>query len=70
MKLKDAIDLVNKTRRRPTDPPLVLLTTCDECGEKFGMQPQDYNRADVQGHPKLCRPCSIDRRRKARRVSR
>jgi hypothetical protein len=70
MKLKDAIDVVNRTRRRATDPPLVRLAKCDICREEFAMLPQAYSFADVQGHPKVCRPCSVERRRKARRVSR
>ncbi len=70
MKLRDAIDVVNRTRRGPTDPPLVMLAKCDECGEEFAMLPQDHNRAELQKQPKLCRPCAADRRRKARRVSR
>jgi hypothetical protein len=29
------------------------------------MLPQDFSRADVHGHPKLCRPCAVVRRRKS-----
>jgi hypothetical protein len=68
VKLKEAINIINTTRRRSVDPPLVMLANCDECGEDFAMLPQDFSRADVHGHPKICRPCSVERRRKSRRV--
>jgi hypothetical protein len=70
MTLKQAIEIVNTTRRRPNDPPLVMAAKCEDCGEAFAMLPQDYSRADVQGHAKLCRLCAAERRRKARRVAR
>ena len=70
MTLKQAIGVVNKTRRRTSDPALVIGATCNDCGEEFAMLPQDHSRADVQGLPKLCRLCAVERRREARRVRR
>jgi len=70
MTLKQAIAVVNTTRRRSIDPPLVMAAKCQNCGEAFAMLPQDYSRAEVQGQPKLCRFCAVARRREARRVTR
>lgn len=67
MKLREAIEVVNSTKRGPRDAPLVVLAKCSECSEEFAMLPQDFSRAEVQGLPKHCRPCALKKRRESRR---
>ncbi len=70
MKLRDAIEIVNTTRRSPRDPPLVVLKKCDDCREDFALPAQVASRIELaKGDlPTLCRYCALDRRRASRRV--
>jgi hypothetical protein len=68
MKLKDAIDVVNRTRRAERDPALVLHAVCAKCHEEFAILPQDAGLAESMGNEKLCAFCRRERRRASRRV--
>lgn len=67
--LEIAVEVVNTHRRRPIDPPLLLVAICEmpDCGEQFAMMPQDFSRADVHGHPKICRFCTAEYKRNKRK---
>ena len=67
--LAAAIEMINTCRRRTVDAPLVVMASCDECGNDFAMQPQDYNRAEEHKHSKICRLCIPSYRRKKRASS-
>jgi hypothetical protein len=68
--LKNAIDLVNETRRGPRDPPLLVLAQCQGCGGAFAQPANLAGRIAASGGklPTLCRLCALDRRRASRRV--
>jgi hypothetical protein len=70
MKLKDAANLINTTRRGPRDPPLVEVMRCDACRHEFAVPAQVAGRIEqAKGKlPTLCRPCALDKRRASRRV--
>lgn len=69
-KLRDAINLVNETRRTRRDPLLVVLAKCDDCSQEFALPANVAGRIDASKRklPTLCRICALDRRRASRRV--
>lgn len=65
--LGEAVEIVNSTRRGPSDPPLLVIAVCGLCNEQFAMQPQDASRAEVHNLEKVCRFCIPKYRAEARR---
>ena len=70
MTLREAVKIVNTTRRSPRDPPLIVAARCDECRQEFALPANLAGRIEASGGdlPTLCRPCALERRRASRRV--
>jgi len=65
--LRDAASIVNATKRRDYDPPLIIVAICRRCTEDFAMLSQLYSRAKLNDGPIHCRECAIKHRREKRR---
>lgn len=62
--LKNAIDLVNSTRRSSADPKLIHYVECERCGSGFAKMAQDFGLAESHGYAHICRVCKPGKRRR------
>ena len=63
MDLKQAVEYINNYRREESDPDLIKIQTCANCGHDFPCLASDVSLRKRKGIPPKCKLCAREERR-------